>query len=287
MPVQIQLRRDTAANWTSANPTLAAGELGLETDTAKYKIGNGSTAWTSLAYSSLPSTALSATIVDAKGDLLVGTANDTVGRLEVGANNTLLVADSAQTNGVKWSATLSGLTLTSPVISSISNTGTVTLPTSTDTLVGRATTDTLTNKTLTSPVVNQGILNGAEERWNVSATASTGTINVNALTSTAWYYTTNASANWTLNFRGDGSTTLSSLLATGDAITIVFAAAQGTTAYRPTTFQIDGSSVTPLWQGGTAPTAGNASSTDVYVFTILKTAATPTYTVFASQTQFK
>jgi len=227
-----------------------------------------------------------ASTLTTKGDVLVHTGSAHA-RQGVGANNTVLVADSAQTNGVKWSATLSGLTLTSPVISSISNTGTLTLPTSTDTLVGRATTDTLTNKTLTAPVVNQGILNGAEERWNVSATASTGTINVNALTSTAWYYTTNATANWTLNFRGDGSTTLSSLLATGDAITIVFAAAQGTTAYRPTTFQIDGSSVTPLWQGGTAPTAGNASSSDVYVFTILKTAATPTYTVFASQTQFK
>jgi hypothetical protein len=57
MPVQIQLRRDTAANWTSANPTLAEGEMGLETDTSKYKIGDGATAWNSLAYSSLPSTA--------------------------------------------------------------------------------------------------------------------------------------------------------------------------------------------------------------------------------------
>jgi hypothetical protein len=55
MAVQIQLRRDTAANWTSANPTLAAGEFAIETDTDKYKIGDGSTAWTSLGYSSLPS----------------------------------------------------------------------------------------------------------------------------------------------------------------------------------------------------------------------------------------
>jgi hypothetical protein len=47
----IKLRRDTAANWTSANPTLAAGEQGYETDTGKVKIGNGSTAWTSLSYS--------------------------------------------------------------------------------------------------------------------------------------------------------------------------------------------------------------------------------------------
>jgi hypothetical protein len=50
MPVQIQFRRDTAANWTSANPTLAIGEIGLETDTSKWKLGNGSTAWTSLPY---------------------------------------------------------------------------------------------------------------------------------------------------------------------------------------------------------------------------------------------
>lgn len=50
MAVQIQMRRDTAANWTSANPTLAAGELGIETDTNYFKIGDGSTAWTSLSY---------------------------------------------------------------------------------------------------------------------------------------------------------------------------------------------------------------------------------------------
>jgi hypothetical protein len=50
MAVQIQLRNDTAANWTSANPTLAAGEVGLETNTGKLKIGTGSTAWTSLGY---------------------------------------------------------------------------------------------------------------------------------------------------------------------------------------------------------------------------------------------
>lgn len=50
MPVQIQLRKGTAAQWTSANPTLAAGEAGAETDTKKLKIGDGSTAWNSLAY---------------------------------------------------------------------------------------------------------------------------------------------------------------------------------------------------------------------------------------------
>ncbi len=54
MAVQIQLRRDTASNWTTNNPTLAQGEFAIETDTDKYKIGDGSTAWTSLGYSSLP-----------------------------------------------------------------------------------------------------------------------------------------------------------------------------------------------------------------------------------------
>lgn len=139
----------------------------------------------------------------------------------------------------------------------------------------------------TAQVLTNKIFQNSEERWNIVAAASTGTINVDTVTSTIWYYTTNATANWTLNFRGNSTTTLSSLLAVGDSITVVFAAAQGTTAYRPTTFQIDGSAVTPLWQGGTAPTVGNASSTDVYSFVILKTAATPTYVVLASQTQFK
>jgi hypothetical protein len=104
MAVKIQLRRDVASAWTSANPTLAAGELALETDTSKYKIGDGTTAWTSLAYSSLPSTAISASTVDAKGDLLVGTADNTVGRLQVGADGTALIADSAAATGVKWAA---------------------------------------------------------------------------------------------------------------------------------------------------------------------------------------
>jgi len=48
---KLQVRRDTAANWTSTNPTLAAGEIGFETDTLKFKIGNNSNTWTTLLYS--------------------------------------------------------------------------------------------------------------------------------------------------------------------------------------------------------------------------------------------
>lgn len=104
MAVQIQLRRGTAAAWTSANPTLAVGELVIETDTDKYKIGDGSTAWTSLGYSSLPSTAISNTVVDAKGDIIAATAADTVAKLTVGSNGQVLTAASGQGTGLQWAA---------------------------------------------------------------------------------------------------------------------------------------------------------------------------------------
>lgn len=123
------------------------------------------------------------------------------------------------------------------------------------------------------------------ESWTVSATAATGTVDVDIATSSAWYYTTDASANWTFNFRGDGSTTLNSLLSTGESVTVVFLVTNGTTAYYPTAFTIDSSSVTPEWSGGSAPSSGNASSIDSYLFTIIKT-ADATFTVLAQQVQF-
>jgi hypothetical protein len=153
------------------------------------------------------------------------------------------------------------------------------------------TAQTLTNKTLTSPAINNATNTGSvmispEERTTVSATAATGTINYDAVTQGVLYYTSNASANWTLNIRGASGTTLSSILAVGDAITVTHLVTQGSTAYYNSAVQIDGSAVTPKYQGGTAYTAGNASSIDAYVYTVVKTAATPTYTVFASQTRF-
>ena len=147
--------------------------------------------------------------------------------------------------------------------------------------------DNTTILTTTNAVAVQNkILVSPEERTTVSATAATGTIAYDALTQGVLYYTTNASANWTLNIRGNSTTTLNSILAVGDAITVTFLVQQGTTAYYPTALQIDGSAVTPRYQGGTAWAAGNASSIDAYVYTVIKTAATPTYTVFASQTKF-
>ena len=179
-----------------------------------------------------------------------------------------------------FSGSSSGSTL---VQAAATASGTLTLPAATDTLVGKATTDTLTNKTLTSPVENNPYMTSPKELTTVSATAATGTVNFDILTQGVLYYTTNASANWTFNFRGNGSTTLASLMNVGDSWSVVFLNTNGSTAYYPTTFQVDGTAtgVSVKWSGGTAPAAGNASAIDAYSFTIIKTAATPTYTVLA------
>jgi hypothetical protein len=124
------------------------------------------------------------------------------------------------------------------------------------------------------------------ELVTISATAATGTINYDVTTQSVLYYTTNASANWTVNFRASSGTSLDTAMATGEAITVVFLVTQGATAYYNNAVTIDGSSVTPKYQGGTAWTAGNASSIDAYSYTIVKTGSA-TFTVFAAQTQFK
>ena len=138
----------------------------------------------------------------------------------------------------------------------------------------------LTGATLTNP-----ILVSALENMTISATAATGTVNVDMKTTGVKYYTSNASANWTFNFRGDGSTTLNSIMSVNQSMTVVFLVTNGSTAYYPTVFQVDGSAVTPKWQGGTAPAAGNTSSVDSYTFTIIKTASA-TFTVLGAQTKF-
>jgi len=119
----------------------------------------------------------------------------------------------------------------------------------------------------------------------VSATAATGTINYDVTTQSVLYYTSNASANWTVNFRGSSGTSLNTLMQTNESISATFLVTQGATAYYNSAVTIDGSSVTPKWQGGTAPTSGNASSIDSYTYVIIKTGSAA-FTVLAAQTKF-
>jgi hypothetical protein len=131
------------------------------------------------------------------------------------------------------------------------------------------------------------ILNDAAEVATVSATAATGTINYDITTQSVLYYTSNASANWTVNFRGSSGTSLNTLMTTGQSMTVAFLVTQGSTAYYNSAVQVDGttSGVTTRWLGG-APTAGNASGIDSYRYLIIKTGSA-TFTVLASNTQFK
>lgn len=136
--------------------------------------------------------------------------------------------------------------------------------------------DVQTNSTLNAPF----------EKLNVSATAATGTINLETGSLGAvWYYTTSASGNFTINVRTSNTVALNTTLAVGESVTVVFLNTNGATAYYASGFQIDGTSVTPKWQGGTAPTAGNASSIDAYTYTIIKTASA-TFTVLASVVKY-
>jgi len=184
-----------------------------------------------------------------KGELITASANDTPFILPLGAQDSILTVDTVATSGIKWSNALLGTTLEYPNI-------------------------------------NYSQLKSPHEPWNtVSTWPATVPFNIDSVTSTNWYYSATSTGNWTMNFRGNGSTTLNSTLSDGESITFVIIFVMGSTAYRPTSFSVDGIGVTPRWQGGVAPSAGNANSNDVYTFSILKT-GNQQFRMYASQTRF-
>jgi len=124
-----------------------------------------------------------------------------------------------------------------------------------------------------------------KEAVTISATAASGTINFDVTTQSVLWYTNNSTANFTLNFRGSSGTSLNTIMSTGESISVSFLATNGATPYYANTLQIDGSAGTAKWQNGTAPTSGNASSTDVYTFVIIKTGS-GTFQMLASVSKF-
>jgi hypothetical protein len=123
------------------------------------------------------------------------------------------------------------------------------------------------------------------ETASIVASPATGTINIDFSTNPTVYYTGNATNDWTINVRGTSGVTLNDTLTTGQIATVTFLATIGATQKRPTVFQVDGSAVTPKWMGGTAPSAGNASSIDAYTLAIIKT-GNAAFTMLASQSRF-
>ena len=185
---------------------------------------------------------------------------------------------------VTGNTTTSNLTVTgNTTTSNLTVTGSATL--AGNSIATHTGTETLTNKTLTSPTITNELATTIRETITISATAATGTINFDASTQVILYYTTNASGNFTLNFRGTSGISMNTLLSTGQSLSATFLVTNGTTAYYNSVVQVDGSTVTPKWQGGTAPTAGNASSIDSYTYVIIKT-GNAAFTVLASVTKF-
>jgi len=136
----------------------------------------------------------------------------------------------------------------------------------------------------TSAILSSKFTNGLE-LITISATAATGTIDYDVTTQSVIYYTSDAAANWTVNFRASSGTTLNASMSTGEVITVVFLVTQGATAYYNNAITIDGNPVTPVYLGQTAWTSGNASALDSYTYTIIKTGSA-TFKVLAVQAAF-
>lgn len=173
MATRIQVRRDLAANWTSNNPTLASGEIGLETDTRKWKIGNGSSNWTSLEYQ-LPSMTGSWASTPDENVLQIDRSTKRVG---INAASLLHDLDVGGTFRATGNSTIGG---------TLSVTGNTTL--SGDLAVNAATNADITTTTSTATVFNTNAttlnIGGAATTIGIGAATGTATIN-NATTAIA------------------------------------------------------------------------------------------------------
>jgi hypothetical protein len=146
------------------------------------------------------------------------------------------------------------------------------------TVTGSATANTGSfTSLLTVPEIN--------ERATITGTGAGANVNFDTLTQTVLYYSAASTANSTVNIRGNSGTTLNSLMSTGQSTCVALFLTNTSPAYYPSVIRVDGVTVTPLWQGGIAPTGGNTNSVDVYSINVIKV-ADATFSVFASQTQF-
>ena len=274
MPTVVQFRRGTTAQNNSF--TGSAGELSVDTTLGTIRVHNGVAGGNTLVSIDAVQTLSNKTLSTPVLGVATATSVNKVALTAPATSATLTIADG-KTLTASNSLTLAGTDAT-----------TMTFPSSSATVAGLAIAQSFTAKqtftgatgSLASAFIN------ATESSTISATAATGTINYDVTTQSVLYYTSNASANWTVNIRGNATTSLNTLMTTGDSLTVVFLVTQGSTAYYNNALTIDGNSVTPKYQGGTAWTAGNVSGIDAYSYTIVKTGSAA-FTVFAAQTQFK
>ena len=152
-----------------------------------------------------------------------------------------------------------------------------------DTYVGAL--GTMSTQNANNVAITGGSISSILEGATVTATAPSATTNYDFKTQAVRFYTSSATTNFTVNIRGNSTTTLDATMTTGQTATMVLMVTNGATPYYPNVIQIDGTTITPLYQGGFTITAGNASAVDIYTITVVKTAAN-TYISFVSQTKF-
>lgn len=185
------------------------------------------------------------------------------------SNNQLTITDDNSTNANRFI-----------VISDVSSGGISTARVASTKLTFNPSTGTL------SPASLEITAGPVLEKVNVVAGTANGTASIDVKTSNVWLFTTNSTATWTHNIRGDASTSLDSIMSVGESIVVSVISKQNSTSFYSNNITIDGAAVTEFWQGGNAPTAGLSSSGyDAYTWTIIKTAAA-TFTVIAAQTRF-
>ena len=250
---------------SGTGPTFAAADKGI-----KLVYSNGTdvidSALENLSSDYNPS--LSANLSTNSKNIIVG---NTYGIIDENANEQIKFSTTASaTNEITIANAAAG---SSPVISATGG----------DTNVGL----TLTPKGDLGRITLNGEskIFGVFENAFVTTTFQT-TLNYDVLSQAVFFANVAAGSNFTVNIRGNSSTALNSALNIGESMTLALLAKNNNTTYYNNVIQIDGTTVTAIWQGGSAPTGGNTSSTDVYTYTALKTAAS-TYTVLAGLTQYK
>lgn len=297
-PTTIQSSSTASAAWSLTLPT-TAGTNGYVLSTN----GSGVTSWVANgAAATYVRTSFTAT-----GGQTTFTVSYTVGYIEVYLNGVLLNgSDYTASNGtsvvlavaaaagdiletVAFNTVVSGtsgpITINSTAINSGTSTRLLYDNGGTVGEIAGATSNGTTVSFAGSSSAFASVFTNIAETVNIVGSAPTSTTNYYVNNGSVQYYTSNATTNWTLNIAFSSGTTLNSAMSVGQVVTVTMLTTQGGTAYYNSAVTIDGTSVSPYWQGGTAPSAGNASGIDAYTYAIVKTGAS-TYTVLASLTQF-
>lgn len=315
MVKQVQLRRGTTAE--HATFTGAVGEVTVDVDKDTLVVHDGVTAGGVPLAKAADAVSTSGGTINGNLTLtgyLAGPATFTIDPAAVGDNTgTVVIAGNLQVDGTTTtvnSTTMDVADLNITVASGAANAAAadgagITIAGAAATITYNAGTDAIdVNKALTASSMT---VSGDASAANISAsgdmtvagttslkdireavgqdTSTSGVVTLHCAAQGVFNFTTAQTANRTINFVADGSTSLDSYLSVGQAVTVALVMNQSATAYYLNAYQVDGVAVTPKWQGGSAPTGGNASSLDVYSFTIIKTASA-TFTVLASQTQY-